>query len=71
MSSVRIPHELSSSKKNRLMPPQSLLLARAAKVRATSVSHAHLGLQIHYVFKTKFHELNEPESVQIKLMQVE
>ena len=66
MSSVRIPHELSSSKKNRLMPPQSLLLARAAKVRATSVSHLGLKVldQIHYVFKTKFHELNELESVQ-------
>ena len=55
------------------MPPQSLLLARAAKVRATSVSHLGLKVldQIHYIFKTKFHELNELESVQIKLMQVE
>ena len=54
MSSVRIPHELSSSKKSRLMPPQSLLLARAAKVRATSVSHLGLKVldQIHYIFKT-------------------
>ena len=43
------------------MPPQSLLLARAAKVRATSVSHLGLKVldQIHYVFKMKFTDIND------------